>query len=150
MGLETLFFGLGIIVLLKIIYEDFNSRMIDSRSSSVMFGVVMSLYYSIGGVISFFAYSICFIIILMFFENKIKPRLKGIMYLGKGDVSVLLWVLPGLFIINWIVGFFFVGCYLLINVIQTIVVKEKYAGTFSIFIAFVLSWMFNWFLQTIL
>lgn len=140
MGLENLFFGIGTIILLKLVWEDLKTRQLDARNSSVMFGIVMALFYIAGNYIYLLYYAIILVLTLKFYDNHIKPKLKGLIYLGKGDISILTWVMPGFFIIHWLLLPFFLMIYLIINLIQTVCIKEKYPGTISILIAFVLTW----------
>lgn len=151
MGLDLLFFGIGLLVLLRVVWQDFkNDRMVDARNSSFMIGIVLSMFYLAEAYLWFLAYTFLFLFVLKFYEIKIQPILKRWIYLGSGDVSILLWVMPGILLIHPILFFLFVSVYLGINCLQTFMVKQKYPGTVSIFLAFLACWILKEYIGTIL
>jgi len=129
----VIIFWLGIINLLKLVWSDLNSLSIDARPSWLMTGVVLACFWLSGRALEMVFIAIVFIFLL----NKIK-KYSGLVGLAEGDVTVLAWVLPGL----WLFGYWtipiFIACYISNLFIMSRLLNKNSGlpATFPIAIAF--------------
>jgi len=134
----TLIFWLGIINLLKLVWSDCESLTIDARPSWLMSGVVLACFWLSGRALEMLFIAIVFIFLL----SKLK-KFAGFVGLSEGDVTVLAWVLPAM----WLIGYFYLTIFLIGYVLVLIFIYKvlhKNSGspaTIPITIGFCLVWI---------
>ena len=141
MILESFFFGIGSLILIKLVWEDYTKKhKINQSNSAFMLGVVASMYVFNGLYILFFLFMI--IIPLIF---KLRGRLnkgwwKKNLCIGEGDTLILTWIIAGTIILNPILPLIFTLTWLITNLI-TQQHYTNYAGTPTILISLATTWL---------
>jgi len=140
----TFFFSVGFIVLLKLVWQDFkNNKMVDTRYSSYMLGIVTTMFFLKGEIILLLILMILTALVLMFRHRFSQGIFKKYMSVGSGDVTILTWVLIGLFYFNAFSLLVFALFYFIGQFASSLFFKEKFfVGTPSILIGFVFAWIF--------
>lgn len=140
MILENYFFGIGLLVLIKLVWEDYkNKKKINQSNSAFMLGVVASMYVFNDAFMSFFLLMLIIPIVFAFRDRLNSGWFAKNFSIGNGDTLILTWVIAGLFLINYYFIFVFLLFWLITNTLTSIKFKD-YVGTPSICLAFVLTW----------
>jgi len=128
------------IILLKLSYEDYKTKLVDAPTSLYASGIVTGFYLVSGRFIEFVVFAVLFLIAWKF----LKPFCENKNLLGAGDVSILSFLLPALWFINsYAIGIFFIlfGLTTLIIYRKQLTVKEEKPLVPIITIAWVLTWI---------
>jgi len=111
-----LIFWLGIFNLMKLVWTDLDSLTIDARPSWLMSGVVLACFYLSGLVFEMLVIAFVFLIGL----GWIKKR-ASFLGLADGDVTILAWVVPAMFL----VGYVYLIVFLIGYVLSLFVISRK-------------------------
>jgi len=132
------FFALGGFNLARLAWGDMKELLVDERISSLMTGVVLAFYLLEGRVLEL----IVVLFVSLFVLGWLKKR-KWVFGVAEGDLSILSWVVSGL----WFLGVPFVYTFLLlyvfgICVMRFIVVgRDGFPASVPISVAFCLTWV---------
>ena len=131
------FFWIGIINLVKLVWSDLDTLQIDQRPSWLMNGVVLTLFWVSGRV--FELLFLAFVVLVCLSWLKKYSSLVG---LAEGDVTVLAWVLPGMFLFgHWILTIFIASYVFNLWLFKHFTKKNSgLPATFPISIAFCVTW----------
>lgn len=103
------FIILGLFKLASLVWSDLKELKVDERHSTFMLGVVTLLYFLSGRLLEM----LVVIFVSSFLLSKIKER-EWLTGLGAGDLSILTWVLSGLWFFNYYYIVVFMTTYVLI------------------------------------
>jgi len=131
------FFVLGGFNLARLAWGDMKELLVDQRISSLMTGVVLCLYLLEGRVLELLV--VAFVALFALGEIKKHTKLLGI---AEGDITIMSWVLPGLWFIglNYLIQFLFLYVLGLIVMRYLIVKANNFPASVPICIAFCLTW----------
>lgn len=134
----TVFFFLGGFNLVRMVWSDMKEMLVDQRISSLMMGVVLTLFFINGRVLELLLVSLFGVLLL----GELK-KFKFLFGVSDGDISVFSWVVPGF----WFVGWFALALFLLFYVFgifvmgRFVVRGNGFPATVPIGIAFCLTWI---------
>jgi len=129
------FMILGLFKLLNLFWSDLKCLKVDERHSTFMMGVVSLMFFVSGRLLELMVVLFVFSYLLV----KLKHN-KWLTGLGDGDVTILSWVLGGLWFFGWYYIVIFMATYLLIFAYLNyfITKKEPLPATIPILIGFVI------------
>lgn len=140
MILEGYFFGIGLLVLIKLVWEDYNNKcMVNQSNSAFMIGVVASMYVFNNAYMAFFAFMLLIPLVFSLRGRLTKGWFAKNFSVGEGDTIILTWIIAGLFLVNVFSVFIFLLFWLIVNVVTGRYYSE-FIGTPSIFFAFICTW----------
>jgi hypothetical protein len=106
-GIVSVFFWLAGFQLARLLIEDLKTKKVDERTSSFMQGIVVFLYLLTGRAIEGVIVLIVSVFGLVFIKQKIE-----LIGLNDGDITILSWVLPGIWFFGAIpTAIFLIGTY---------------------------------------
>jgi len=132
------FFALGGFNLARLCWSDMKELLVDQRVSSLMTGVVLTLFLLEGRILELLV--VAFVALFALGEVKKHIKLVGI---AEGDVSIMSWVLPGL----WFIGLPYLVSFLFLYVIGFVVMRylvvkgNGFPASVPITIAFCMTWI---------
>jgi hypothetical protein len=137
MDFITPFFFIAVFKLLMLVWSDLKELLVDERHSTFMMGVVVIMYALEFRMIEL----IIVLLVSQFFLAKLKSNNKWF-GVGKGDLSILAWVVAGLWFFNWtFLVVFLIGYIGLMSYFYFILNKKSgYPLTICIAFGFILTW----------
>ena len=137
MDFITPFFFIAVFKLLMLVWSDLKELLVDERHSTFMMGVVVIMYALEFRMIEL----IIVLLVSQFFMAKLKSNNKWF-GVGKGDLSILAWVVAGLWFFNWtFLVVFLVGYIGLMSYFYFILNKKSgYPLTICIAFGFIITW----------
>ena len=129
------FMLLGLFKLLHLCWSDLKSLKVDERHSTFMMGVVSLMFFVSGRLLELMVV----LFVFSYFLSKIKEK-KWLTGLGDGDVTIISWVLGGLWFFGWEYIIIFMASYLLIFTYLHYFVtkKDSLPATIPIVIGFII------------
>jgi len=133
----TLIFWLGIINLLKLVWSDCDDLIVDARPSWLMSGVVLANFWLLGRALEMVFIAFIFIFAL----GKLK-KYAGLVGLSDGDVTILAWVIPAMWLLSlWYLVVFLIAYVLILAFIRFVLHKNSgIPATIPITIGFCVVW----------
>jgi hypothetical protein len=139
MDLVNIFFFLASISLLRLVYEDMLTFKVDERISHYMFGAVAVIFLFQGLIVVWLGFMVLITLGLGYVKEKL--RLEQRKVFGAGDLTIISWLLPALFVLNLSFGICFVLLWCIGNITMFFIAKkQKMPGTIPMFIALSLTW----------
>lgn len=100
---SVVFFFLGAFNLVRLAWEDLKTLHVDVRINYLMIGVVLTLFFLEGRILEMIVVGIFFGVALSWLKQQ-----KWLTGLEDGDMSILGWVIPGLWFLSyWLVAWFY-------------------------------------------
>lgn len=131
------FFVLGSFNLVRLAWTDIRSFLVDQRISQLMMGVVLTLFFLEARIIELLV--VVFVCMLLLGEIKKRKFLFGV---AEGDLSIMAWVIPGLWFLGvWHLALFCVLYVLGLAYFYFWVKKDKgFPVSVVIAVAFIITW----------
>lgn len=140
MDFIIIFFLLAVFSLLRLVYSDVKTFLVDERISHYMFGVVAVIFLYMDLIIYWVLITTVFLIVLTIIKEKLRLEQRKI--LGAGDLTILGWIIPGLLVLNAWICVFFVFFYCLSNTLLFFCSKKTHLpGTIAMAIGMILTWL---------
>jgi len=132
------FFVLAGFNLARLAWGDMKELLADQRISSLMMGVVLCLYFLEGRIIELLVVGF----VALFGLQQLK-KYKDLFGLAEGDLTIMSWVVPGLWFLGWTILTEFLFLYIIGMIIMRylIVKQEGFPASVPIAIAFCLTWI---------
>lgn len=131
------FFVLGTYKLLFLVWSDLKTLKVDERLSSFMTGVVVLMFFLNGRIIEM----LVVVLVTSFLMSRVK-QYKQFTGLGAGDLSIMSWVLPGMWFLGLQYLFMFYATFIMFILMNYYLNKKNngFPATISIAVAFVTTW----------
>ena len=137
MDFITPFFFIGLFKLLFLVWSDLKELVVDERHSTFMMGAVVIMYA--------LKFRLLELLVVLFVSQYLLAKLKAnkqFFGVGAGDLSILAWVVAGLWFFNWVYLVVFLIGYIGLIAYFLFVLKKNsgYPLTICIVVSFVIVW----------